>query len=894
MVPRINRSLGAIFLLGGIMATLNQKYDHKSVESNKYQTWLENKLFKSGDKSKPPFSIVIPPPNVTGKLHLGHAWDSTLQDLLIRYKRLKGFDALWLPGMDHAGIATQAKVEQKLREQKISRYDLGREEFLKVAWSWKEEYATHIRSQWAKLGLALDYSKERFTLDEGLSSAVKEVFIKLYNEGLIYRGERIINWDPVQKTALSNIEVIYEETKSKMYYFKYLLADNKAEFLTVATTRPETMFGDVCLVVNPTDPRYKGLVGKKVINPSNNEIIPIIADEYVEIGFGTGAMKCTPAHDLNDFNIGQKYKLNMPICMNPDGTMNQLAHKYKTMDRFACRKQLVEDLTKSNLVVKIEEHINQVGYSERSKAVVEPYLSKQWFVKMKPLAEAALKLQASNSKVEFVPPRFEKIFTNWLEGIEDWCISRQLWWGHRIPAYYHKVSGEVFVGKNPPLDVENYLQDDDVLDTWFSSALWPFSTLGWPVGGADFDRYYPTDVLVTGYDIIFFWVSRMIFQGIKFTKEKPFKTTLIHGLIRDSQGRKMSKSLGNGVDPMDVIEEYGADALRFFLTTNSAPGLDLRYFHEKVEASWNFINKIWNASRFVMMNIGEDFKPIKYKTSDLNDIDQWLLSRLSKTINDVETNMDKFEFVVAGSYLYNFIWDDYCSWYIEMTKVSLNGNNEEQKNLTKTILFEALEAILKMIHPFMPFVSDEIYQTLYSSKNKFLLQASWPDFKLINNEVETYVNSLIETIKLVRNYKSENNLAPNAKINLILGISDKSLNGFNERNKEYLLRFGFLNDLKLVNSVDKKIAGQFYTLNNLEVLIPTEGSINIPEEINRIKMQIETIEKEIARAEGMLKNPGFINKAPANKIEEEKKKLQEFKNSLKANLEKLNKLKSLK
>ena len=894
MVPRINRSLGAIFLLGGIMATLNQKYDHKSVESDKYQSWLENKLFKSGDKSKPPFSIVIPPPNVTGKLHLGHAWDSTLQDLLIRYKRLKGFDALWLPGMDHAGIATQAKVEQKLREQKISRFDLGREEFLKVAWSWKEEYATHIRSQWAKLGLALDYSRERFTLDEGLSNAVKEVFIKLYNEGLIYRGERIINWDPVQKTALSNIEVIYEETKSKMYYFKYLLADSKTEFLTVATTRPETMFGDVCLVVNPTDPRYKGLVGKKVINPSNNEIIPIIADEYVEIGFGTGAMKCTPAHDLNDFNIGQKYKLKMPICMNPDGTMNQLAHKYKTMDRFACRKQLVEDLTKSNLVVKIEEHINQVGYSERSHAVVEPYLSKQWFVKMKPLAEAALKQQASSGKVEFVPPRFEKIFTNWLEGIEDWCISRQLWWGHRIPAYYHKVTGKVFVGKNAPMDIENYLQDDDVLDTWFSSALWPFTTLGWPVGGADFDRYYPTDVLVTGYDIIFFWVSRMIFQGIKFTKEIPFKTTLIHGLIRDSQGRKMSKSLGNGVDPMDVIEEFGADALRFFLTTNSAPGLDLRYFHEKVEASWNFINKIWNASRFVMMNIGEDFKPIKYKTSDLNEIDKWLLSRLSKTINDVETNMDKFEFVVAGSYLYNFIWDDYCSWYIEMTKVSLNGDNEQQKNLTKTILFEALEAILKMIHPFMPFVSDEIYQTLHNSKNKFLIQASWPDFKLINNEVENYVNSLIETIKLVRNYKSENNLAPNAKINLILGISDKSLNGFNERNKEYLLRFGFLNDLKLVNSIDKKIAGQFYTLNNLEVLIPTEGSINVPEEISRIKIQIETIEKEIARAEGMLKNPGFINKAPANKIEEEKKKLQEFKNSLKANLEKLNKLKSLK
>jgi valyl-tRNA synthetase len=894
MVPRINRSLGAIFLLGGIMATLNQKYDHKLVESNKYQSWLEKNLFQSGDKSKPPFSIVIPPPNVTGKLHLGHAWDSTLQDLLIRYKRLKGFDALWLPGMDHAGIATQAKVEQKLREQKISRYDLGREEFLKVAWSWKEEYATHIRSQWAKLGLALDYSRERFTLDDGLSNAVKEVFIKLYNEGLIYRGERIINWDPIQKTALSNIEVIYEETNSKMYYFKYLLADSKVEFLTVATTRPETMFGDVCVVVNPKDPRYKGLIGKSVINPSNNQVIPIISDEYVDIEFGTGAMKCTPAHDLNDFNIGQKYKLEMPICMNPDGSMNELAHKYKAMDRFACRKQLVEDLTKSNLVVKIEDHVNQVGYSERSRAVVEPYLSKQWFVKMKPLAEAALKQQTGNDKVDFVPPRFEKIFTNWLEGIEDWCISRQLWWGHRIPAYYHKASGEVYVGKNAPLDIENYLQDDDVLDTWFSSALWPFSTLGWPSSSADFDRYYPTDVLVTGYDIIFFWVSRMIFQGLKFTNQIPFKTTLIHGLIRDSQGRKMSKSLGNGVDPMDVIEEFGADALRFFLTTNSAPGLDLRYYHEKVEASWNFINKIWNASRFVMMNIGEDFKPIKYKNSDLNDIDRWLLSRLSKTISDVETNMDKFEFVVAGSYLYNFIYDDYCSWYIEMTKVSLNSENEHEKNLTKTILFEALEAILKMIHPFMPFVSDEIYQSLRNTKDKFLIQASWPQFNIVNNEVETYVASLIETIKLVRNYKSENSLAPNAKINLILGINDKALNSFVERNKDYLLRFGFLNDLKLVSIIDKKIAGQFYTLNNLEVLIPTEGSINIADEIKRISLQIETIEKEIVRAEGMLKNPGFVNKAPANKIEEEQKKLSEFKNSLKANQEKLNKLKSLK
>ena len=875
------------------MAELNSKYDHHLVEKDKYQNWLKNQLFKSGDKSKPPFSIVIPPPNVTGKLHLGHAWDSTLQDMIIRYKRLQGFDALWLPGMDHAGIATQAKVEQKLREQKQSRYDLGREKFLKVAWEWKEEYAGHIREQWAKLGLALDYSKERFTLDDGLSEAVKEVFIRLYEQGLIYRGERIINWDPVQKTALSNIEVIYEETKSKMYYFKYLLANDKAKFLTIATTRPETMFGDVCVVVNPKDKRYKDLIGTKVINPANNQIIPIIADEYVDVEFGTGAMKCTPAHDLNDFNLGQKYKLEMPICMNPDGTMNELALKYQKLDRFECRKQLVQDLTASNLVVKIEDHLNQVGYSERSNAIVEPYLSKQWFVKMQPLAKAAIEQQEKNDKVEFVPARFEKIFLNWLEGIEDWCISRQLWWGHRIPAYYHKVSGEVVVSKNQPKDLENYLQDDDVLDTWFSSALWPFSTLGWPNKTDDFKRYYPTDVLVTGYDIIFFWVARMIFQGLKFTEEIPFKTTLIHGLIRDSQGRKMSKSLGNGVDPMAVIDQFGADALRFFLTTNSAPGLDLRYFHEKVEASWNFINKIWNASRFVIMNLGEDFKPVEYKYEQLNDVDKWLLHRLSQTIKDVETNMDKFEFVVAGSYLYNFIWDDYCSWYIEMTKVTLNDSNQQQKSYTQTVLFRGLEAILKMIHPFMPFVSDEIYQVLINDKNTFLIKQNWPKYQAFNKDVEQNFNLLIDTIKLIRNYKSENNLAPNAKLDLVIGVKG-SLKAFFEKNREYLIRFGFLNQLTINQEIDKKVVGQFYTLPNLEILIPLAGSINVDEEIKRISIQVDQINKEIIRAEGMLKNPGFVNKAPASKIEEEQKKLADYKQSLKANIEKLNKLKAMK
>jgi valyl-tRNA synthetase len=874
------------------MKELNSKYDHLLVEKDKYQLWLKYNLFKSGNKNKPPFSIVIPPPNVTGKLHLGHAWDGTLQDMIIRYKRLKGFDTLWLPGMDHAGIATQAKIEQKLREQKISKYDLGRDKFLKVAWEWKEEYAIHIREQWAKLGLALDFSKERFTLDDGLSEAVNEVFIKLYKEGLIYRGERIINWDPVQKTALSNIEVIYEETKSKMYYFKYRLADDPKEFLTVATTRPETMFADVCVMVNPKDPRYQKYINQKVINPSNNQVIPIMADEYVDLEFGTGAMKCTPAHDLNDFNLGQKYQLKMPLCMNPDGTMNQLAHKYQGLERFKCRDQLVKDLTASSLVVKVEDHINQVGYSERSNAVVEPYLSKQWFVKMAPLAEAAIN-QQNKDKVEFVPPRFEKIYLNWMTGIEDWCISRQLWWGHRIPAYYHKKTGEVIVSKNPPIDRENYNQDEDVLDTWFSSALWPFSTMGWPAKTDDLNRYYPTDVLVTGYDIIFFWVARMIFQGLKFTNNIPFKTTLIHGLIRDSQGRKMSKSLGNGVDPMTVIEEFGADALRFFLTTNSAPGLDLRYFHEKVEASWNFINKIWNASRFVILNLGPHFKPIKFEYAKLNDVNKWMLHRLTETIKNVETNMDKFEFVVAGSNLYNFIWDDYCSWFIEMTKVSLNSGDQDQINQTKTILYEGLVAILKMIHPFMPFVSEEIYQTLMNDEKMFLLNSTWPNYNNLNFEVTSSFNLLIDIIKLIRNYKSDNNLAPNAKLDLIISGAPNIID-FLKNNQEYLMRFGFLNNLNLTSKIDQKIVGQLYTLPNLEILIPFAGSINIEEELQRLDKEVLRLKQEIERGEGMLKNPGFVNKAPAIKIEAEQQKLSNYRASLKVNLDKISKLKKLK
>ncbi|MDD6467093.1 MAG: valine--tRNA ligase, partial [Erysipelotrichaceae bacterium] len=620
------------------MRELAKKYDHLEVEQGVYDTWVKKGYFTAGDMSKKPYSIVIPPPNVTGKLHLGHAWDNTLQDIVSRYKRMQGYDMLWLPGMDHAGIATQAKVDARLKSEGISRYDIGREKFLERAWEWKEEYAGHIRQQWAKLGNSVDYSRERFTLDEGLSKAVQKVFVQLYEEGLIYQGERIINWDPQAKTALSNIEVIHKEIEGAMYTFKYVVKETD-EVLHVATTRPETMFGDVCVVVHPDDQRYQHLVGKHAINPANHEELIIITDEYIDMEFGTGAMKCTPAHDPNDFLIGEKNGLPKPICINPDGTMNELAGEFKGMDRFECRKALVAKIEQEGNLVSIEKHMHQVGHSERTDVIVEPYLSKQWFVRMKPLAEDVLKDQQDpEKKIHFYPARFEKTFTNWLEGIEDWCISRQLWWGHRIPAWYHKETGEVYVGLEAPNDIENWVQDEDVLDTWFSSALWPFSTLGWPDQTEDLERYYPNSLMITGYDIIFFWVARMAFQGKHFTGKLPFKDVLLHGLVRDEQGRKMSKSLGNGIDPIDEIQRYGVDAIRFFLSTNSTPGQDLRYSREKVESSWNFINKIWNASRFVLMNL-EGFSLEDMNFEHLSMVDHWILARLNETIRMAETNM---------------------------------------------------------------------------------------------------------------------------------------------------------------------------------------------------------------------------------------------------------------
>ena len=866
---------------------LEPKYNHHKVEEGKYRHWIDKKYFEAGDTSKKPYSIVIPPPNVTGKLHLGHAWDTTLQDMIIRYKRMQGYDALWLPGMDHAGIATQAKVEARMREEGISRYDLGRDGFLEKAWSWKEEYASIIRAQWEKLGLSLDYSKERFTLDDGLSEAVKEVFVKLYNEGLIYQGKRIINWDPVQRTALSNIEVIHKEIEGAMYYFKYQIVDSD-EQLIIATTRPETMFADQAIFVHPDDERYTHLVGKKAINPANGEALPIMADSYIDMSFGTAVMKCTPAHDPNDFALAKKYNLEMPICMNDDGTMNELAHKYAGMDRFACREALVADFKAAGVVDHIEKHMHQVGHSERSNAIVEPYLSKQWFVKMEPLAKAALENQLKDSKVNFVPERFEKTFNQWMENIEDWCISRQLWWGHQVPAWYHKETGEVYVGKNPPADLENWKQDEDVLDTWFSSALWPFSTLGWPNTDSElFKRYFPTNTLVTGYDIIFFWVSRMIFQSLHFTEERPFEHVLIHGLIRDEQGRKMSKTLGNGVDPMDVIDEYGADTLRFFLTTNSAPGMDLRYIPEKLEASWNFINKIWNSARFVLMNIDDEMKFEELSFDNLNLCDKWILNRLNEVIREVDINMDKFEFVNVGSELYKFIWDDFCSWYIELTKVHLNSTNDTEKQASLNTLVYVLNAIVKMLHPFMPFVTEEIFQAIPHLEESICI-AIWPEVNdhFTDESINDQFTYLIDIVKGIREIRTQYTIKNAIEVPYVINTKNDDLEGLLNKCLPYIK--------KLCNAVcsgyNLNAAGEVANITikgGNSLLVELGDYIDKDAEKEKLANQLKKLEGEIKRCQNMLANEKFTSKAPKEKVELERNKLADYQSKYDAVKEKL-------
>ncbi|EGQ3071759.1 valine--tRNA ligase [Staphylococcus pseudintermedius] len=872
---------------------MKPKYNPQEVEAGRYQKWLDQELFKPSDHSdKPTYTIVIPPPNVTGKLHLGHAWDTTLQDILTRMKRMQGYETLYLPGMDHAGIATQAKVEAKMREEGISRHDIGREKFLEKAWEWKEEYASFIRQQWAKLGLGLDYSRERFTLDSGLSQAVRKVFVDMYNKGLIYRGERIINWDPAARTALSDIEVVHEDVNGKFYHFKYPFADGEG-YMEIATTRPETMLGDTAIVVNPDDERYQDVIGKTVILPVVGRELPIIADDYVDKEFGSGAMKVTPAHDPNDFEIGNRHNLERIVVMDEAGRMNAEAGKYEGMDRFECRKQLVKDLLEEGLVIKIDDHVHSVGHSERSGAVVEPYLSTQWFVKMAPLAEQALNNQKTNGRIEFVPPRFEKTFNRWMEEIRDWTISRQLWWGHQIPAWYHNETGELYVGEEAPVDIENWTQDEDVLDTWFSSALWPFSTLGWPnEDAADYQRFYPTNVLVTGYDIIFFWVARMIFQGLEFTGQKPFNDVLLHGLVRAEDGRKMSKSLGNGVDPMDVIDQYGADSLRYFLATGSSPGHDLRYSTEKVESVWNFINKIWNAARFSLMNIGDSFKFEDINlSSDLSVADQWILTRLNETIDTVTQLSDKYEFGEVGRVLYNFIWDEFCDWYIEMSKIPMNGDDEVQKNVTRSVLSYALDRIMRLLHPFMPFVTEHIWQNL-PHEGESIVTSAWPtvDASLVFEESKDVMEQLVEIIKAVRQSRLEVNTPLSKEIPIKIQAKNETIQQLLKTSQHYLERFCNPSTLEIETQIDIPDKAMTTVVAAGEVILPIEGLIDMDKELERLEKDLQKWQKELDRVNKKLSNENFVNKAPEHVINEEKEKqvkYQEKYDGVKARIEQL-------
>ena len=876
---------------------MSSKFQPQEVEAGKYQWWVDSGVFHPNeDPNAEPYSIVIPPPNVTGKLHLGHAWDVTLQDMIIRQKRMQGFDTLWLPGMDHAGIATQAKVEEKLRGEGLSRYDLGREKFLEQTWEWKEEYASHIREQWAKMGISVDYRRERFTLDKGLSDAVKKVFVTLYEKGLIYRGEYIINWDPKAKTSLSDIEVIHKDVEGAFYHMNYPLADG-SEFLEIATTRPETLLGDTAVAVHPDDERYQALIGKTVILPLVNREIPIIADEYVEQDFGTGVVKITPAHDPNDFEVGNRHNLPRINVMNDDATMNELAGKYEGMDRFAARKAIVKDLEEAGLLVKIEKHLHSVGHSERTDVVVEPRLSKQWFVKMGPLAEQAINAQREegDNTVNFYPPRFNDAYLRWMENIHDWVISRQLWWGHQIPAWYHKETGEVYVGMEAPSDIENWTQDPDVLDTWFSSALWPFSTMGWPdEEAADYKRYYPTNTLVTGYDILTFWVSRMMFQGLEFTGKRPFKNVLIHGLIRDSQGRKMSKSLGNGVDPMEVIEQYGADALRWFLANGSAPGQDVRYSTDKMDAAWNFINKIWNASRYALMNVGDLTVDQVDITGEKTLADKWILTRLNQTIGKVTELFEKFEFGEAGRLLYRFIWDDFCDWYIEMSKETLAGDDEAAKLTTRSILVYVLDNTLRLLHPIMPFVTEEIWQSV-PHVGESLVVATYPTVhpEQMDEQAAEEMEFLMDFIRSVRTVRNEMNTPLSKPINIIAKVSDAAHYAILKENESYIARFSNPEEFVYGEDVEAPSDAVTSVITGAEIYLPLAGLINIEDEIARLEKEAEKLQQEVDRVEKKLSNEKFVAKAPAAVVEAERAKGADYQAQREAVLERIATLKKI-
>lgn len=859
---------------------LPTKYDFNAVEKGKYQTWVKKGYFTAGDISKKPFTIVIPPPNITGKLHLGHVLDTTLQDIVARRKRMQGYDVLYLPGMDHASIATQTKVEAELRKEGISRYDLGREKFLEKVWEWKEYYSSLIREQWAVIGLSLDYTRERFTLDEGLNKAVNEVFIRMYNEGLIYRGDRIINWDVQSKTALSNVEVIYEDIEGAFYSILYPFVEGEGG-LVIATTRPETMFGDVALMVHPEDERYQKYIGRKVYIPGTKRAIPVIADEYVDREFGTGVVKVTPAHDPNDFEVGLRHNLERPLCMYEDGTMNDLAGIYEGMERFECRKRLVEDLKRDGYLKKVEPMVHSVGHSERTGVIVEPRLSRQWFVAMDKLAKELLKMQEGEGRINFIPERFEKIFNNWLNNIQDWCISRQLWWGHRIPAYYK--GDEIYVGLESP--GPDWVQDEDMLDTWFSSALWPFSTLGWPDKTPDMERYFPNDVMVTGSDLIFFWVARMAFQSKYLLGIRPFKDVVFHGMIRDEIGRKVSKSLNNGADLMEVRDKYGIDSLRYFITTSTAMGQDVRFSEEKVEAAWNYINKIWNISRYIGLKFDENnYQGEKINHKLLNAIDKWILKRLNDVIRAADEFYDKYEFSEVAKVIYKFVWDEFASWYLEMTKVVFAEGNPEEKINTCAVLNYVLLSALKLLHPFMPFVTEEIFGLLEEGS---ITISEWPK---ANHEYDfpdaTNIEIIYEIITNIRNLRAEKNVSFKKEINLELQVRNPEISKFIQENLHFLKRFTNYREIKIsaeeIDTVQKSVS----VLSEVVVAVPLQELVNLEEELAKLYENQKKMQSEIERCEKLLNNPGFVNKAPAEKVEAEKTKLKDYQRQL----EEINKL----
>ncbi len=860
-------------------------YNPKEIEQQWYTYWEEKGYFhEEVDAEKEPFSIVLPPPNVTGQLHMGHALDNTLQDILIRTKRMQGYNVLWMPGTDHAGIATQVKVEENImKTEGKSRHDLGREEFLKRVWEWKQEYGSTIVKQIRSLGASCDWTRERFTLDEGYQEAVLKVFVALYEKGLIYRGERITNWCPNCLTALSDIEVEHEDENGHLWHIKYPVIGEEDTFLTVATTRPETMFGDVAVAVNPNDERYAHLVGKELLLPFVNRHIPIIADEYVDQSFGTGCVKITPAHDPNDFEMGQRHNLESIVVMNPDGTMNAGAGHFVNMPRELARKQVVAELDAQGLLERVEEHGHSVGHCSRCNTTVEPMVSKQWFVSMEPLAKPALEVVRDKS-IEFVPERFTKTYTNWLESIRDWCISRQLWWGHRIPAWYCQDCGETIVTTETLTECPHchgkVEQDPDVLDTWFSSALWPFATMGWPENTEEVKHWYPTSVMVTGYDIIFFWVARMIFMGLEFKEEIPFKHVFIHGLVRDSQGRKMSKSLGNGINPLEVIEEYGADALRFTLVTGNTPGNDMRFYMERVEANRNFANKIWNASKFVLMNLegfDESFVP---SAEDYTLADKWILEEYNKTVTNITNNLDKFELGEAASAVYDFIWNTYCDWYIELAKPRLyNKEGGRDRQTVQYLLVSILRHMMELLHPFMPFVTEHIWQHL-PHEGESIMVAPWPSTLSMEgfSSAAAHMNVMMDGIKGIRNMRAEMNVPMGKRSEVILVPATDELKGILETHGDYFHTLGWAEKVTVLSPDAPKPENATVTVvNGLEVYLLLKDLIDADKEKERIAKEQATVLKEIARLEGKLNNQGFLAKAPEAVVAKEKEKLEEYK-----------------